>query len=102
VTTPNTQDFAKALRTLRSTGEIQKIGTFTFSQHRAGFASVQQIERIDWLTKLSAGMSPRIGGMKFWPHSETTFERVAEQYARDEATEIARRANVATIAKVEG
>jgi len=84
-------EFLTALKALRSTGEPQKIGTFTLSNERDGVRTVQVIKQRDWFTHESV-LVPRFGGLRYWPHNGAALQRFADSLARQDITELTRRA----------
>jgi hypothetical protein len=94
------QDFESALQALKATNQPQTVGTFTFTREMTkrgynGFRSVQQVQRIDWLTRRTAGeLTPRLGGLRYWP-TDSVLRTVAGQLAKEDTAEMERRAEAA-------
>ncbi|WP_369065281.1 hypothetical protein [Burkholderia gladioli] len=90
------KDFLAALKAVRDTQAEQVVGTFKlFPDNRMGrgFSSEQQVMRHDPLRLEPSCLSPRLGGMRYWPDTDAGMLRIAKRYAADEAAEMANRAD---------
>ncbi|MDF0506846.1 hypothetical protein POK33_39525 [Burkholderia cenocepacia] len=90
-----TKEFFVALMEVRDTQEARTVGSFTFypdNRMGRGFGYEQQIMRHDPLKCEESFISPRCGGMRDWPNSESGMKRIAKRYAAEDSAESANRA----------
>jgi hypothetical protein len=89
-----TKDFYAALIRVRDTQKSVTIGSFTFTPDNRmgrGFSYEQQIARHDPLRCELSYLSPRVGGMRDWPATESGMKRAARRYAEEHAAEMENR-----------
>lgn len=88
------KEFYAALTSVRDTQVAATVGSFSFTPDNRmgrGFSSEQQILRHDPLRCEPSYLSPRVGGMRDWPSTESAMKRIAKRYAVEDAEELRNR-----------